>query len=46
MLYDDLGVGFVLSMQRVYGLSVVGAQGYKRVSIMRFLDWVRGTLWQ
>jgi hypothetical protein len=46
MLYDDLGVGFVLSMQRVYGLSVVGIDGYKRVPISRFLVWIKGTLWQ
>jgi hypothetical protein len=46
MLYDDLGVGFVLSMQHVYGISVVGNEGFKHVPVTRFLDWIRGTQWQ
>lgn len=42
MDYDDIGVTFLLTQQRVFGMSVVGTGGRKRAPLLRFLIWYSG----
>jgi hypothetical protein len=46
MIYDDLGLVFLLAQQRVYGISVQGIDAHKREPIGRFLEWSIGQLSQ
>jgi hypothetical protein len=44
MDYDDIGVMFLLARQRVYALSVVGAEAPRQVPLARFLIWATSDL--
>jgi hypothetical protein len=46
IIYDDLGLVFLLAQQHVYGISVQGIDAHKREPIGRFLEWGIGQLSQ
>jgi hypothetical protein len=45
MEYGDIGATFLLKQQRVYGISVTGAQADRPIPMRRFLGYMAGTLW-
>jgi hypothetical protein len=45
MEYGDIGATFLLKQQRIYGMSVTGAQAYRPIPMRRFLSCIAGMIW-
>jgi hypothetical protein len=42
MDYGDIGITYLLTQQRVFGMSVAGPGGHKQAPLLRFLIWYSG----